>query len=206
MDKKSERRSRSQTPDRLDASGHPHEQRRGSNLLAAAGIGYEQRRRLSQQTAEAHGDGRVFQQGSQLFIEDKEGHVTRLEVVEVKEKMGLLRKAVPTLPVCFAVLFLVFNTLLPGTGTILGALSLLCCGRCRHESSSLGIKYGLIAAALQIVTAVFIVGWIYSIYYGVNMLQDSLTKDERGNITEEATKDIGVDKTEDIKMDPVQNV
>ncbi len=55
----------------------------------------------------------------------------------------------------------------------MGAISLLCCGKCRHEKASTGIKYGLIAAALQIVTALFIVGWIYSIYYGVNMINDA---------------------------------
>lgn len=109
----------------------------------------------------------------QVFIEDKEGNVTRLEVVEVKEKMGLLRKAVPTLPLFFAIIFCLCNTVFPGTGTILGALSLLCCGKCRHETPAKGIKYGVIAAILQIVTAVFIVGWIYSIYYGVNMVQDA---------------------------------
>lgn len=58
-------------------------------------------------------------------------------------------------------------------GTILGALSLFCCGKCRHEKVSRGVKYGFVAAILQIVTAVFIVGWIYSIYYGVTMVQDS---------------------------------
>jgi hypothetical protein len=55
----------------------------------------------------------------------------------------------------------------------MGALSLLCCGKCRHETKSKGIKYGMVAAFLQIVTAVFIVGWIYSIVYGVNMVQDA---------------------------------
>ncbi|OXA43105.1 Protein stum [Folsomia candida] len=114
------RRSRGQTPDRLDTTAksggggsNPHS-RRGSHLLVAAGIGIEQRRKLSQQNAEAH--GKVFQQGNQVYIEDKDGNVTRLEVVEVAEKMGLLRKAVPTLPVFFAIIFCLLNTILPGTG------------------------------------------------------------------------------------------
>lgn len=63
------RTSRGQTPDRLDAKGGGgggggSNSRRGSHLLVAAGIGYEQRRRLSQQNAEAH--GKVFQQGNQV--------------------------------------------------------------------------------------------------------------------------------------------
>lgn len=69
------RRSRGQTPDRLDATvttkgggggrSNPHS-RRGSHLLVAAGIGIEQRRKLSQQNAEAH--GKVFQRGNQVSI------------------------------------------------------------------------------------------------------------------------------------------
>jgi hypothetical protein len=58
------RDDRGKTPDRLDTG---HQQRRGSNLLAAAGIGYENRRRLSQQNAEAH--GRAFQQGNEVIVQ-----------------------------------------------------------------------------------------------------------------------------------------
>ena len=41
---------RGKTPEKLLAEGHPHkEQRRGSHLLAAAGIDYERRRKKSHQ-------------------------------------------------------------------------------------------------------------------------------------------------------------
>lgn len=61
-----EEHNRSKTPERmmLDPNhGNVKDQRRGSSsLLAAAGIGYEQRRKSSMQTQE----GRVFQQGNQV--------------------------------------------------------------------------------------------------------------------------------------------
>lgn len=60
-----EKDGRGKTPDRLEASGQ--QPRRGSNLLAAAGIGYENRRRLSQQQAEAQ--GRVFQEGKNVCMQ-----------------------------------------------------------------------------------------------------------------------------------------
>lgn len=227
----------------------------------------------------------------QVYVEDKDGKVTRMEILEVKQKMGLLRKAVPTLPICIAILLFLINCVLPGIGklklltvilgskklsqhklqgfiwviirlrllcymnmknnkkdhvfrsvtwsfcfseannklfsmdnsndfmdvlnvfvqlfvlippnslpyaffikviilqkycknvtifhffhnpgTFLGALSLFCGARCRHDQRSDGVKYGLVAAAIQLLTSIFIIGWIYSIYYGVKMIQDS---------------------------------
>jgi len=61
IEDENQRGDRGKTPDRLDAG---QQQRRGSHLLAAAGIGYENRRRLSQQNAEAQ--GRVFQRGNEV--------------------------------------------------------------------------------------------------------------------------------------------
>ncbi|CAL8093301.1 unnamed protein product [Orchesella dallaii] len=171
-----EEHNRGKTPERmvLDPNhGNAKEQRRGSSsLLAAAGIGYEQRRKSSMQTQE----GKVFLQGNQVFMEDKDGKITTMEILEVKEKMGLLRKAVPTLPLCIAIIFCLINCALPGIGTFFGALSLFCCGRCRHENRADGVKYGLLAALIQLFTWFLIIGWIYSIYYGVKMVQDSIAK------------------------------
>ncbi len=71
--------SRGRTPDRLETTGiNPQAPRRGSNLLAAAGIGYENRRRLSQQNAEAH--GKVFQQGNQVGVVLVVNHYKDLEI------------------------------------------------------------------------------------------------------------------------------
>jgi hypothetical protein len=54
-------RGRLQTPEATH-----QQQRRGSHLLAAAGINYEQRRKLSHQKTEEQ--GRVFQQGNQVGV------------------------------------------------------------------------------------------------------------------------------------------
>lgn len=54
----------------------------------------------------------------QVYVEDKDGKVTRMEILEVKQKMGLLRKAVPTLPICIAILLFLINCVLPGIGKL----------------------------------------------------------------------------------------
>ncbi|CAG7671411.1 unnamed protein product [Allacma fusca] len=147
-------------------------ERRGSHLLAAAGIDYERRRKHSFQNA----DSRIYQEGNDFLMEEKDGKVTKLEIIEVTEKMGNLRKAVPTLPLCIAILLCFVNTFLPGVGTLIGAASLLCCGKCRHEHAFTGIKYGVIAGLIQMLLAFLVVGWIYSIIYGVQMIQDAITR------------------------------
>jgi hypothetical protein len=55
----------------------------------------------------------------QVYVQEKDGNMTKLEVVEVREKMGLLRKAVPILPTPIALIFCLFNAILPGTGKIM---------------------------------------------------------------------------------------
>lgn len=54
----------------------------------------------------------------QLVVEEKDGRLTKLEILEVREKMGKLRKAVPTLPICIAILLCFVNTFLPGVGKV----------------------------------------------------------------------------------------
>jgi len=55
----------------------------------------------------------------QVFVQDKDGNMTKLEVVEVREKMGVLRKAVPILPTPIALIFCLLNAVLPGSGITL---------------------------------------------------------------------------------------
>lgn len=58
-------------------------------------------------------------------------------------------------------------------GTFIGVGTLLCGAKCRHEIRSDGIKYGLLAGFLQLILSPLLVGWIFSIYYGMNLVHDA---------------------------------
>ena len=61
-----------------------------------------------------------------------------------------------------AVLCLVLNIFVPGFGTIINAYQ-------SHHQRGTGVCYGI----LQLLTAAFLVGWIWSIVYGVNIVHKS---------------------------------
>ncbi|XP_037100405.1 protein stum homolog isoform X1 [Syngnathus acus] len=94
-------------------------------------------------------------------------------VVEVREKKGPLRAAIPTMPFPLAVICLFLNTFVPGLGTLVSAFAALCGAR-----SELAAQRGVccifwlnVAAALiQMATAVIMVGWIMSIFWGMDMV------------------------------------
>jgi hypothetical protein len=62
-----------------------------------------------------------------------------------------------------AVLMLVLNIILPGTGTMLNG----CFGRVCLDLLVIGF--------LQLLTAVLLVGWIWSIWYGIRILGAAVT-------------------------------
>jgi hypothetical protein len=62
-----------------------------------------------------------------------------------------------------AVLMLVLNIILPGTGTMLnGCFGRVCCDL-------------IIIGFLQMITAILLVGWIWSIWYGIRILGAAVT-------------------------------
>ncbi|XP_011490193.1 protein stum homolog isoform X2 [Oryzias latipes] len=94
-------------------------------------------------------------------------------VVEVREKKGSLRAAIPTMPFPLAVICLFLNTFIPGLGTFLSAFTVLCGARSEliSERGVCCVFWLNVAAALiQIVTAVIMVGWIMSIFWGMDMV------------------------------------
>lgn len=117
-------------------------------------------------------------------------------VVEVREKKGPLRAAIPTMPFPLAVICLFLNTFIPGLvlcwqvsqsatlesllihstladGTFISAFTVLCGARSDlvSERGKCCVFWLNVAAALiQIVTAVIMVGWIMSIFWGMDMV------------------------------------
>ncbi|XP_063160361.1 protein stum homolog isoform X3 [Candoia aspera] len=93
-------------------------------------------------------------------------------VVQVREKKGPLRAAIPYMPFPVAVLCLFLNTFVPGLGTFVSAFTVLCGARTDLPDRHICCVFWLnIAAALiQILTAIVMVGWIMSIFWGMDMV------------------------------------
>lgn len=73
-----------------------------------------------------------------------------------------IRDSLPSLNPALAVLLLVVNIFLPGVGTmILGCIN----GDCNWQH--------LIVGLLQLITAGIIIGWIWSIWWGILLVQRS---------------------------------
>ncbi|XP_053503903.1 protein stum homolog isoform X1 [Ictalurus furcatus] len=93
-------------------------------------------------------------------------------VVQVREKKGPLRAAIPYMPFPVAVICLFLNTFVPGLGTLISAFTVLCGARTDLPDKHVCCVFWLnIAAAfIQIITAVVMVGWIMSIFWGMDMV------------------------------------
>ncbi|XP_061668913.1 protein stum homolog [Syngnathoides biaculeatus] len=94
-------------------------------------------------------------------------------VVAVREKKGPLRAAIPTMPFPLAVICLFLNTFIPGLGTFISAFTVLCGARSEltAERGVCCVFWLNVAAALiQAATAVIMVGWIMSIFWGMDMV------------------------------------
>ncbi|KAJ7341010.1 hypothetical protein JRQ81_004623 [Phrynocephalus forsythii] len=102
-------------------------------------------------------------------------------VVQVREKKGALRAAIPYMPFPVAVLCLFLNTFVPGLGTFVSAFTVLCGARTDLPDRHICCVFWLnIAAALiQILTAIVMVGWIMSIFWGMDMVILAISQAER---------------------------
>ncbi|XP_011687305.1 PREDICTED: uncharacterized protein LOC105449672 [Wasmannia auropunctata] len=94
------------------------------------------------------------------------------------EHNSVMRGAIPCLPVPLAWFCLVWNFLLPGTGTIWSGLFNLCTGQPRFSAvagarSRLGaLIVNLIVGVSQMFTVLFcLVGWGWSVWWGVTMVR-----------------------------------
>ncbi|CAK8692728.1 unnamed protein product [Clavelina lepadiformis] len=93
-------------------------------------------------------------------------------IVEVRDKRGTLGSAIPTVPLAYAWICLFCNVFAPGTGTFLMALAALCGAKTNSKKPSRCKDFllNLVAFLLQLLTALLIVGWIWSIFWGMNVV------------------------------------
>ncbi|XP_022101349.1 protein stum homolog [Acanthaster planci] len=112
------------------------------------------------------GSPRVRGGEAHVFISNRQMSTTKDVIISVREKHGSFRSAVPCMPMSLALVCCLFNIFLPGVGTFLSSFSVFCCGFTRI-SSQRAFLWNLLAAVLQTVTCIFIVGWIWSISWGM---------------------------------------
>jgi len=75
---------------------------------------------------------------------------------------------------CFSVLILIINIFLPGVGTMI-----LGCCLPNDMANKNEACYGLICmGALQLVLSIIIIGWIWSILFGIVLVQISCSENE----------------------------
>jgi len=91
------------------------------------------------------------------------------EILEVEEKPGVFRKALPVMPLVLAIPIAILS-IVPGLGTFIAAFLSLCFphasgGKCK------GFWVNIAAALLQVITAPIMVGWIWSCIWGMTMVQ-----------------------------------
>ncbi len=57
------------------------------------------------------------------------------------------------------------------SGTLISAFAVFCCGKHDYEKNIVACLYNLLAAVLQIATIFVLVGWIWSVRWGILFLQ-----------------------------------
>ncbi|XP_076464374.1 uncharacterized protein LOC143296379 [Babylonia areolata] len=109
---------------------------------------------------------------------------------------SMIRAAIPALPVPVAVLCLLCNILLPGSGTIISGMALPCCGKPRLTGGSnkgdgvaVTVCINLCVGAAQLGTVTFfLVGWFWALAWGVKMV--ILAVEHRAEQRQQREKDL----------------
>ncbi|CAF0789770.1 unnamed protein product, partial [Didymodactylos carnosus] len=67
--------------------------------------------------------------------------------------------------------------------TLISSFSVFCCGKHEYEKNILAFFYNILAAILQIATIFLIVGWIWSIRWGLIFIQLAESKNPHTQTT-----------------------
>ncbi|XP_060074343.1 protein stum homolog [Ylistrum balloti] len=103
---------------------------------------------------------------------------TKDEILEVTEKHGPLYNAIPCMPIGAAAVCCILNILVPGLGTFISSFTVFCGATTRIGKRVHAFVLNILAALLQMITFLVIVGWIWSILWGMNFVQFALAKGE----------------------------
>ncbi|UJR15512.1 hypothetical protein I4U23_002453 [Adineta vaga] len=107
---------------------------------------------------------------------NKRSSVNKGGTNSTKINQGMFRRAVPQMPRVLAIICFVLNLILPGTGTLISAFAVFCCGKQDYEKNIVACLYNILAAILQGATIFILVGWIWSVRWGILFVQLSGNK------------------------------
>ncbi|XP_023348784.1 uncharacterized protein LOC111717517 [Eurytemora carolleeae] len=118
-----------------------------------------------------HGDRNSIQMsGNTMMVKGEDGQMVECEIISSKEKESVFQKSIPIFSTTVAGIFGFLN-LVPGLGTFLAALTLICGGKTSYSNNLEGLLVGLGTAFLQFLSAFLVVGWVWSIMHGVFMVR-----------------------------------
>ncbi|XP_046364271.2 triadin-like [Haliotis rufescens] len=86
-----------------------------------------------------------------------------------------IRSAIPFMPLSLAILCLLLNIVVPGTGTMLSGFAILCCGKSRVSTKDdhvpITVCVNVWVGVAQLFTVTFmLVGWFWSVAWGIKMI------------------------------------
>lgn len=110
--------------------------------------------------------------------------LTDRTVVTVERSEGFLDRQkllIPLMPLWLSIVLFIINTFLPGIGTIIAGL----CAPCTDPGRAAGSRIGSLCANFwiglaQLILAPIVIGWLWSIFWGVLFVTQSL---DRGSTT-----------------------
>jgi len=94
-----------------------------------------------------------------------------------------MKVMIPVMPLWLSVILLIVNIFLPGIGTIIAGFCVLC--SCCDAGPGSSSRFASLCAnfwigLLQLVTALFLIGWIWAIFWGILFVTQSM---DRGSTT-----------------------
>ncbi|XP_064622949.1 protein stum homolog isoform X2 [Lineus longissimus] len=102
----------------------------------------------------------------------------RYEILKIEEKHGPLHNAIPVMPLPLAIVCCLLNIGCPGLGTLISSFTVFCGASTRITKRSHAFLLNLLAAFLQMLSFIIIVGWIWSILWGMTFIQLRLSQSE----------------------------
>jgi len=105
-----------------------------------------------------------------ILIKDPAGNIVEWEIQGTHLKESFFQKSVPFLSTTVAAIICFLN-ICPGLGTLLGSFAILFGSSSSFESKSKGFWIGVLTAVLQMITALLLIGWFWSIMHGVHFIQ-----------------------------------
>ncbi|KAI0229729.1 hypothetical protein LSAT2_019835 [Lamellibrachia satsuma] len=154
----------------LEVPSHPDDRRRSS---VASQMSWASQHRDSTRS----GDSRI----SQVDLANLQ-NATAQDGDDKKDKSqttgstdSYTRSAIPYMPLPVAIVCFLLNMFIPGAGTMLSGLSILCCGKVRLSSKEgtpmTALYVNIMVGVAQLFTVTFmLVGWFWSFIWGIYMV------------------------------------